>query len=244
MHSGGGVLLSQKKELALHYNIGPSSSQLTFTTTSWAMYNKSMTALLNGARVVMYDGSPFHPDPTTFLRIVEQQKLTHLGISPRYLEELEKRNIIPREIADVSSLEMVNSTGAALLPAQYDWFYNRAFHAHTQLANSAGGTDTACSFALQNALSAVYSGEVTRPGLGMRIEVFETVDDESDGPVVGKPVASVGEPGEMVITAPFPTMPVMFWGEGGKEKYFDSYFGKFRGEFSPRLQVFRGFLKS
>ncbi len=160
--------------------------------------------------------------------------MTHLGVSPRYLEELQRLNINPLDVADVSSLRMVNSTGAALLPDQFIWFYETAFHPHTQLANSAGGTDTACQFAVQNAFSQTYVGEIPRLGLGMKVEVYQQVDrDEGFKPIKGR-AAAVGEAGELVITAPFPTMPVMFWGKDGAKRYREAYFNVFDGAYTGR----------
>ncbi|KFZ09994.1 hypothetical protein V501_05380 [Pseudogymnoascus sp. VKM F-4519 (FW-2642)] len=227
VHGAGGVLISQKKELLLHYNIGPSSTQMIFTTTSWAMYNKSITSLLTGAHIITYDGSPFHTAPTVLLEIAAQHKVTHLGISPRYLEELERRGVEPKKQFDLSALEMVNCTGAALLPQQYAWFYGTAFGAHVQLANSAGGTDTACCFAAQVPTLPVYAGELQRPALAMDIGVFEpsSSSTNSSGIPSGVPVPR-GQPGELVVCKSFPSMPVMFWGDGGAERYHSAYFSQ------------------
>lgn len=124
---------------------------------------------------------------------------------------------------------MVNVTGAALLPEQAHWFYEKGFPAHVHLANSAGSTDTACQFAVQNAFLPVYPDELQSAALGMKIEVFEQRDrDDGRAAIKGAPVPGE-DPGELVITAPFPTMPVMFWGENGAERYHSSYFATFEG---------------
>ena len=124
---------------------------------------------------------------------------------------------------------MVNVTGAALLPEQARWFYEKGFPPYVHLANSAGSTDTACQFAAQNAFLPVYPGELQSATLGMKIEVFEQRDHhDGDGIKEGQPV-SKGQAGELVITAPFPTMPVMFWGEDGAQRYHSSYFAAFKG---------------
>jgi acetoacetyl-CoA synthetase len=227
VHSAGGVLLSQKKELFLLYNIGPHSTQMTFTTTSWAMYNKSITSMLTGGRIINYDGSPFAPKPDVFLRIAAEQGVTHLGASPRYLEEIQRHGISPKRQFDLSKLEMVNCTGAALLPQQYEWFYSEGFPAATHLANSAGGTDTACCFASQVSTLPVYAGELQRPSLAMDLGVFE--EQHTDGaPGVSVPK---GEAGELVVRKAFPTMPLMFWPQGAEseKRYFDAYFAQYRG---------------
>ncbi|OBT58867.1 hypothetical protein VE04_00920 [Pseudogymnoascus sp. 24MN13] len=140
---------------------------------------------------------------------------------------LERREVEPKKQFDLSALEMVNCTGAALLPQQYAWFYGTAFGAHVQLANSAGGTDTACCFAAQVPTLPVYAGELQRPALAMDISVFEpsSSSTNSSGIPSGVPVPR-GQPGELVVCKSFPSMPVMFWGDGGSERYHSAYFSQ------------------
>lgn len=156
-------------------------------------------------------------------------RLTHLGISPRYLDELQRHHINPRDVSNLSSLKMVNVTGAALLPEQARWFYEAGFPANVHLANSAGSTDTACQFAAQNAFLPVYAGELQSATLGMKLEVFEQRDCDEEEAIIKGTAVRKGQAGELVLTAPFPTMPVMFWGPDGAKRYHSSYFAAFPG---------------
>lgn len=141
VHSVGGICISIFKEGGLHEDLKSDSVTLQYTTTGWIMYLSSLKPLLFGSRVIFYDGSPFQPDLTVLLRVVEQHKVTKLGISPRWLFELAKRGISPREIADISSLQTVTSTGMVLSEQLFGWFYDTAFPAYVHLANISGGTD-------------------------------------------------------------------------------------------------------
>lgn len=141
VHGVGPLLLNSKKESHLHRNLDGTDVGLQFTTTGWIMYLASVSALHMGARVVMYDGSPFVPDLKVLLRIVEEQKVTRMGVSPRWMGELMKNRIAPREVADLSSLRSVTSTGMVLPDQMFEWFYDVAFPKHVQLANITGGTD-------------------------------------------------------------------------------------------------------
>ncbi len=145
VHSVGGILLNIFKESVLHENLGPDSVTLQYTTTGWIMYLANISPLLFGAREILYDGSPFQPDPTVLVKIVAEQKVTKLGISPRWMFELAKLGISPRELADISSLQTVTSTGMVLSDQQFEWFYDRGFPAHTHLGNISGGTDLVTS---------------------------------------------------------------------------------------------------
>ena len=224
-----GNVLNARKEQLLNHGVGPTTTFLHYTTTGWIVYLVQIATLLAGAHVIVFDGSPFQPDPRAFIGVMGDLKVTHLGTSPKYLAELQLRGLAPHALADLAHLRLVTSTGMALSPALYDWFYNEGFPAHVQLSNITGGTDLNSALALGNMLDPVYVGECQCLNLGFAAEVYALVANQPDGRrVKGRP-APAGEPGELVVTKPFPTMPVMFWGEGGAEKYFNSYFAKYEG---------------
>jgi len=141
VHSVGGALLSSAKEGKLHRGITPDSVCLQYTTTGWIMYFASVMNLLAGARVVLYDGSPFIPDLTTFVKLLGDQKVTMLGTSPRWMHELATNGVKPREVTDLSSLRIVTSTGMVLSEQLFEWFYDVGFPKHVHLGNISGGTD-------------------------------------------------------------------------------------------------------
>ncbi|KAF2171007.1 hypothetical protein M409DRAFT_64003 [Zasmidium cellare ATCC 36951] len=231
VHNVGGVLLNSRKESSLHRDTAAYSPDelctLQFTTTGWIMYLNSCLSLVSSARAVLYDGSPFQPDLTSFLKLVQDQKVTDLGISPRWMQTLAtaKPPVLPREVVDLSRLRRVISTGMVLSEAQFEWFYDQAFPAHVQLDNISGGTDLAACFTSANMMQPVYSGGCVGPCLGMKLEAYDQTIEGGRG-VKGKPLPP-GEPGEMVCTRGFPTQPVMFWDDPGNEKYFKSYYERF-----------------
>jgi acetoacetyl-CoA synthetase len=137
----GGAILSAFKECKLHREMTPDSVALQYTTTGWIMYFCSVMNLLAGSRVVLYDGSPFQPDLTTFIKLVGDQKVTMLGTSPKWMHEIQKNNIVPKDVTDLSSLKHVSSTGMVLSDQQFEWFYDVGFPKHVHLANISGGTD-------------------------------------------------------------------------------------------------------
>ena len=117
--------------------------------------------LLGGARVILYDGSPFQPDLKTFVRMIGEQKVTKLGTSPRWMHEMQKNNISPKQVTDLSSLELVTSTGMVLSDQLFEWFYDVGFPAHVQLGNISGGTDLVrCFLKLQCANTNIAPGRL------------------------------------------------------------------------------------
>ncbi|KAH8901382.1 acetoacetyl-coenzyme A synthetase [Thozetella sp. PMI_491] len=222
VHSAGGMLLNGYKEGALHQELGTSSVALQYTTTSWIMYLAVVQTLVFGSRVVLYDGSPFLPQRSSFMKLAAQERVSHLGISPRYLHELRVSKILPREVFDLSSLEVVNSTGMVLPDNLFEWFYDHGFPKHVRLNNMSGGTDLAGCFGIGNSISPVYVGGCSGLSLGVRVEVYDTGIEGGKG----SPVKD-GTAGELVASAPFPNMPVAFWGPDGPKKYHDAYFARF-----------------
>lgn len=186
------------------------------------MYLGSIQCLLFGSHSILYDGSPFAPSPEAFLSILEEQQVTHFGTSPRFLHELQKRSINPRDFLNLMSLRAVVTTGMVLTEAQFEWVYDHGFPEHIHLVNMSGGTDLAAAFACENPLEPVYVGGCQGPVLGTKMEVYDSLIES--GP--GKPVP-LGEPGELVATASFPNQPVFFWGDETGERYQNAYYKRF-----------------
>ncbi|KIX09084.1 acetoacetate-CoA ligase [Rhinocladiella mackenziei CBS 650.93] len=225
VHAIGGVVIMSFKESVLHHCLTPDSTQLQYTTTGWIMYMYSVSALLCGCRALIYDGSPFVPNITNFVKLVGQEKVTHLGISPRYLQTLQGNNVSPRKVTDLSHLVGVTSTGMVLSDQLFEWFYDEGFPPSVHLDNISGGTDIAACFGIGNPLLPVYVGGCQCFSLGVPVKVYDQTVEGGKG-VKGVEV-EIGVPGELVADKAFPTMPVTFLGENGPQRYFDSYFARF-----------------
>ena len=217
VHGAGGTLLQHLKEHRLHADLKPGDRLFYFTTCGWMMWNWLASALASGVTVVLYDGSPLHPGPEVLWQMAADEGVTVFGTSPRYLASLEKAGYRPRERHGLAVLRTVLSTGSPLGPEQYDYVAD-AIGPDVQLASISGGTDIVSCFALGNPLLPVYRGELQCLGLGMKVEVWD------DG---GRPVT--GAKGELVCTAPFPSMPVGFWNDPDGARYRAAYFERFPG---------------
>ncbi|HEX9707231.1 MAG TPA: acetoacetate--CoA ligase [Steroidobacteraceae bacterium] len=217
VHGAGGTLLQHLKEHRLHADLKPGDRLFFFTTCGWMMWNWLASALAAEATIVLYDGSPLHPGPDVLWEMAADEGVTLFGTSPKYLATLEKADYRPRERHGLAVLRTILSTGSPLAPEQYD-FVARAIGPDIQLASISGGTDIVSCFALGNPLLPVYRGELQCRGLGMKVEVW---DDE------GRQVTS--EKGELVCTAPFPSMPIGFWNDADGGRYRAAYFERFPG---------------
>jgi acetoacetyl-CoA synthetase len=215
VHGVGGTLLQHRKEHVLHTDIRPGDVVFYFTTCGWMMWNWLVSALASQATLVLYDGAPLHPDPGILWRIAEREGVHVFGTSAKYLSALEKSGFEPRARHKLPALRSILSTGSPLAPAGFDYVY-RSIKADVQLASIAGGTDLISCFALGNPLLPVYRGELQCRGLGMKAEIFTP-----DGRSVRE------QKGELVCTAPFPSMPIGFWNDADGRKYRAAYFERF-----------------
>jgi acetoacetyl-CoA synthetase len=218
VHGAGGTLLQHAKEHLLHTDLRRSDVLFYFTTCGWMMWNWLASGLATGATLVLYEGSPFHPDPGVLWRMAAAERVTIFGTSAKYLASLEKADYRPREHVDLRSLRAVLSTGSPLAPEGFEFVY-RDIKTDVMLASISGGTDIVSCFCLGNPLLPVWRGELQCAGLGMAVEIR----DED-----GKPLP-VGTKGELVCTQPFPSMPVGFWNDPDGKRYRAAYFERFPG---------------
>ncbi|MBU2663761.1 AMP-binding protein [Actinoplanes bogorensis] len=214
VHGHGGVLLEQLVSPGLHMDLRASDVFFWYTTPNWMMWNAQVCGLLHGATIVLYDGRPTSPGTDALWRIVVDESVTVFGTSPGYLEASQKAGLEP----GAGELRMVGVTGS-VLPAGSNAWFRAAVSDRVQLGSMSGGTDICGIFVSSAPNTPVFDGEISAPALGAAVEVW-TVD--------GQPAAD-GEAGEMVITAPMPSMPLRFWDDADGTKLRETYFETFPG---------------
>jgi acetoacetyl-CoA synthetase len=217
VHGHGGILLEHLKALALHTDLGPGDRFFWFSTTGWMMWNFLVSGPLVGAAVVLFDGNPAHPDLGELWRLAAGTGMTYFGTSAPFLLSCRKAGLVPREIADLSALRGLGSTGAPLPPEGFRWVYD-AVKPDLVLGSLSGGTDVCTGFVGGSPLLPVYEGEISCACLGCAVESYDPT---------GQP--HTGVLGELVITRPMPSMPVGFWNDPDGTRYADAYFTVFPG---------------
>jgi len=215
VHSAGGTLLQHLKEHRLHGGIVPGDRFFYFTTCGWMMWNWLVSGLASGATLLLYDGSPFHPDGNAMFDFAQAERMTFFGTSAKFIDSVRKAGLRPIETHDLSTVRVIASTGSPLSPEGFAFVYD-GIKADVHLASMSGGTDIVACFVAGIPTKPVWIGEIQGPGLGMAVDVW---DDE------GRPVK--GEKGELVCTRPFPSMPIMFWNDPEGAKYHAAYFDRF-----------------
>ncbi len=220
VHGAGGTLLQHLKELLLHTDLRRDDRFFYFTTCGWMMWNWLVSGLAVGATLVLYDGSPFHPDGHRLWDLADELDIAVFGTSAKWIAACDKAGVKPRETHRLDRLRAILSTGSPLLPESFEYVY-RDVKPDVQLSSISGGTDIVSCFALGNPLLPVRIGELQCRGLGMQVEIR---NDNGD--------AVVDETGELTCSKPFPCMPVAFWNDPEGARYRAAYFETFPGVWS------------
>ncbi|WP_069773933.1 acetoacetate--CoA ligase [Streptomyces sp. LUP30] len=217
VQSQGGILVEHLKQLGLHCDLGPGDRFFWYTSTGWMMWNFLVSGLLTGTTIVLYDGSPGHPDTGAQWRVAERTGTTLYGTSAAYVMACRKAEVHPSRDFDLSKVRCVATTGSPLPPDGFRWLHDEV-RADLWIASVSGGTDVCSCFAGAVPTLPVYTGELQSPGLGTDLQSWDPD---------GHPLTD--EVGELVVTNPMPSMPVRFWNDPDGSRYHDSYFDTYPG---------------
>ncbi|MFC2947485.1 acetoacetate--CoA ligase [Virgibacillus sediminis] len=217
VHSQGGILLEHLKALTFHQDLREEDRFFWYTTTGWMMWNFLVGSLLTGSTAILYDGSPTYPDKHVLWKFAEDTKMTVFGTSASYITSCMKGELHPGKSHDLTYLRNISSTGSPLPPEGFQWCYDKVKE-DIWIASISGGTDVCTAFILGAPTLPVYAGELQCRGLGAKLESY----DEKGEP-------KIGEVGELVLTEPFPSMPIYFWNDPNGSRLHDSYFDVYPG---------------
>ena len=217
VHGQGGILLEYLKMAHLHFDLRPGDRLFWFTTTGWMMWNLLLAGLFTEAAVVLYDGSPGHPDLGVLWDLAAETGITCFGTSAAFISSCMKAGLEPGQGRDLSRIRSLGSTGSPLSPDGFRWVYDHVGR-DTWLFSMSGGTDVGTAFVGGVPTLPVNEGELQARALGAKVEAF----DEEGHSIVDRV-------GELVLTEPFPSMPVFFWGDEDGSRYRESYFDTYPG---------------
>jgi acetoacetyl-CoA synthetase len=217
VHGHGGILLEHLKESVLQLDLRSEDRFFWYTSTGWMMWNFLVGGLLSGSTIVVYNGSPGYPDMNALWQLAEETGITYFGASAAFVSACIKANIKPSEIYDLTRIRAIGSTGSPLSIDGFRWIYE-CVNGDLALESVSGGTDLCTAFVGGARLKPIYAGEIQGASLGAKIEAY----NEEGSPVID-------EVGELVITAPMPSMPLYFWNDPDNRRYKASYFDMFPG---------------
>ncbi|MGH3783923.1 MAG: AMP-binding protein, partial [Pseudonocardiaceae bacterium] len=212
VHGHGGIVLEHLKALALQADLGPGQRFFWFTTTGWMMWNYLVSGLLVGATVVLYDGSPGHPDVDALWRLAAEERVSYFGTSAPFIQSCRKAGLRPGAEQDLTALRAVGSTGAPLPPEGFRWIASE-IGSGVQVCSVSGGTDLCAAFLCAAPDVPVWEGEISCRALGAAVVALDEAGQEV-----------IDDVGELVITRPMPSMPVSFWNDPDGTRLREAYF--------------------
>jgi acetoacetyl-CoA synthetase len=217
VHGHGGVLIEQLKLQILHMDLRAGDRMLFFTTTGWMMWNFLVSSLLLGVCPVLYDGNPTYPGPDALWRLAHECGVALFGASPAFVDLMNQAGLVPGEHYDLKELRAIMPAGSPVSAECTAWFYRNVKN-DVWVCTGSGGTDVCTGFVGGVPTEPVYAGEIQARHLGVDAHAFNERGD-----------SLIDEVGELVITAPMPSMPVGLWGDADGSRYRESYFAQFPG---------------
>ena len=217
VHGHGGIVVEHLKAMRLQQGLEPGDRFFWFTTTGWMMWNYLVGGLLVGSTIVLFDGSPGHPDLNALWALAARLRVTVFGVSAPYVQSCLKAGLRPGDDHDLSAMKALGSTGAPLSPEGFRWVADAAGK-HIQICSVSGGTDVCATFVGSSPIVPVWLGELSCAALGA--DVRSLAEDGTD---------LLDDVGELVVTTPMPSMPVMFWNDPDGTRLRESYYEDFPG---------------
>jgi acetoacetyl-CoA synthetase len=217
VHGHGGIVLEQLKHLSFNFDVHSQERILFVTTSGWMMWNFLVSALLSDVVPVLYDGNAVHPDPAVLWKLVEDSGTTLFGTSPSYLSILKRQGFVPKDGRNLSRLRSITLAGSPVSADCMKWCYENVKR-DLWVAPGSGGTEVCTGFVGGVVSLPVHAGEIQARALGC---AAYALNDRGE--------CVTDEVGELVITAPMPSMPLYFWRDPGHKRYLEAYFEQFPG---------------
>ncbi|MDE2439634.1 MAG: acetoacetate--CoA ligase [Betaproteobacteria bacterium] len=217
VHTHAGALLGLSKDLSFHVEVGEGSVPFFYATPSWIVWNMVLGGLSLGARVVLYDGSPFYPDLDCLWSVAERSGATIMGVSPGFIARMKERGHDPSAQHDLHRLKGLVLSGAVTEAPLFEWL-SGILPSNCRILSQAGSTEVCGGYAGGVSLLPIRAGEATARMLGMDVLAIDP-----DGRSVH------GEGGELVIGTPFANAPKCLWNDPGGERMAANYLSAYGG---------------
>jgi len=212
VHTHAGCQAQMAKELGYYFDVKERDVFFWVTDIGWMMGPWEILGVMTfGATFVIFEGAPDWPNPDRLWEIVENHRVTHLGISPTAVRLLIKSGVEWTKRHDLTSIRMLGSTGETWDPESYQWFFEHIGGKRCPIINISGGTEIVGCHLAPLPITPLKACTLRGPGLGMDVDVWNEK---------GEPVR--GEVGYLVCKKPAPSMTKGFLND--PQRYLDTYF--------------------
>ncbi|MFV8826938.1 AMP-binding protein [Alkalihalobacterium sp. APHAB7] len=214
VHTHSGFPIKAAFDAGIGMDVKKGDTLFWFTDMGWMMGPFLVFGgLMNGATILLYEGTPDFPQPDRLWEVVDKHQVTHLGISPTLIRSMMKHGEEWPQKHNLSMLRVIASTGEPWNPEPWLWLFEKVGQSRIPIFNYSGGTEISGGI-LGNVLVRPI-GPITfnSPLPGMDVDVFE----EDGNPVLN-------QVGELVIKQPWVGMTKGFWNE--PERYEEAYWSR------------------
>jgi acetyl-CoA synthetase len=217
LHVHGGFPVKAAQDMAHGFDVGAGDSVFWYTDIGWMMGPWLIFGtLILGATMVLYEGTPDHPAANRMWRMVEDHKVTVLGVSPTLVRSLMTHGEEVPAHHDLTSLRILGGTGEPWNPEPFQWFFKHIGGSRIPVINYTGGTEISGGILCGNVITHLRPCAFAGPLPGIAADVLDSE---------GKSVR--GEVGELAIRNPWPGMTRGFWGD--RKRYLETYWNRFEG---------------
>ena len=215
VHGHAGFPIKAAHDLAYCFDLHGDDVLFWYTDLGWMMGPWAIGGgLMLGATLMLFEGTPDYPNPDRLWQLVEDHRVTVLGVAPTAIRSLlTKGNEWPRA-HDLSSLRVLGSTGETWNPEPWWWFFEEIGGGQRPIVNYSGGTETGGGLVGCHTITPIKPCSFSGPVPGIDADVL----DEN-----GEPIR--GQVGELVVRQPWVGMTRGFWRD--RERYVETYWSRF-----------------
>ena len=171
--------------------------------------------LLNGATVVMYEGSPDWPEKDRFWDLIERHGVTIFYTAPTAIRSFMRWGTEWPKRHDMSTLRLLGSVGEPINPEAWMWYHEHVGGERCPIVDTWWQTETGqILIAPLPAITPTKPGSATKPFPGIAAEI---VDER------GQKIVGAGG-GYLVLTRPWPAMLRTIYGDA--DRYVRQYWNR------------------
>lgn len=215
LHSHHGFPLKSAFDAGICMDVCQGDTLFWYTDMGWMMGPFMVYGgLINGATILMFEGTPDYPTPSRIWEIVERHQVTHLGISPTLIRSLMNLDEKYATSNDLSTLKMIGSTGEPWNEDPWMWLFEKVCRRKIPIFNYSGGTEISGGIFGNVLVKPIAPVSFNAALPGMDVEVY----NEN-----GHPIRN--EVGELVLRQPWVGMTNGFYNEN--DRYEETYWSRF-----------------
>jgi len=215
VHTHCSFLTKLVADLGLCMDFQPDDRLLWMSDLGWLIGPMQfVVSTFFGATAVLAEGAPDYPEPGRLWRLVQDYRVTYLGIAPTIARLMMRYGTDTVDKYDLSSLRVTISSGELWNPDSWEWFFEHVCKRRVPNLNVSGGTEIGWGIVTCTIIQPHKPCAFTTGVLGMGTDVVD-----SNGKTM-----PTGQMGELVLRHPSIGLTRGLWND--PERYLEAYWNK------------------